>query len=515
MTNESGKKLKCILAGIAIIPMAIMSFTFFSFIGYSSDKELNEALYRFNENTSFDGIKMPIDEINQMLINITKILSSEEQLDNFTSPDSTLFYNKIATIMNSYSYLNNIMVVNNKDGSYNTYPEHMVFKSEFNPQQQPWYILNTSDRISYSEPYQSSHINNIFNTINSDPDVVITVSTPILNAEHKTLGVIASDLNLKKISDALKNKIVPLNGHFIVTTTNGLIINSLNQNEILTKKIPEEWLNKSINYHGRFHDSHGNIIFYKTYSNPNWKAFTYIEKENRDAYFNNSYCVFYISSMICLMIILTLIFLYNIYNKSIISKLYLDINGVDLASTSLDMSSLSNEIVKHREKYRQIQQDAFVDELTKLYNRKKLEETTAMLTSRGKPFYLAIIDLDNFKSINDQFGHIVGDGVLKFVAKVGMRTLGEDNPIYRFGGEEMVVILPEQDLDYCLACLEQWRLDVSLKEWREPGLKVSFSCGLTMWNKRELFEDAMSRVDQYLYRAKNSGKNTIIYSDEV
>ncbi|MFP5594370.1 diguanylate cyclase [Kluyvera sp. 142486] len=508
MKSISGKNLQYILFSMVILPLAVMTLSFLMYINYQTESTVDEMLYRFNVNTSFDSIDIPIAEINQTLINMAGILSAEDRIDKYISSERSPFNNKIAAIMNSYSYLNSVMIVKVQSGEYKTYPEHLTFKKDFNPLTRPWFILSSSGKISYSLPYESDNQDNP-NNINTSNKWGITASTSIMNEERKILGVIAADLDLKHLSSTLRDKLIPLNGTFLVTTSDGQVINAPNPNDILRKKVPQEWLEKAINPHGSFHDAEGNLVFYKLYSKPSWIAFTYADKASIKAYYNKSMYVFYLTVLVCFVILMTLLFLYITYNKQVVGKLYLDINGVDVNMQSFNINNLSNEITKHRIRYEQIQHDILVDELTHLYNRKKLEEDYVSMVAKGISFNLAIIDLDHFKMINDTFGHIIGDDVLKFVAREGKRILGDENPIYRFGGEELIVIFPGKSLRSCLELLNQWRLSVCNKEWREPALKTSFSGGLVVWQKGEHLDDTIAKADHYLYNAKDAGRNCI------
>lgn len=508
MKSISGKNLHYILFSMVILPLAVMTLSFLMYINYQTESAVDEMLFRFTENTSFDSINIPIAEINQTLINMAGILSAEDRVDKYISSEPSPFNNKIAAIMNSYSYLNSVMIVKAQSGEYKTYPEHLTFKKDFNPLTRPWFILSSSGKVSYSVPYESDNQDNP-NSINATSKWVITASTSIMNEERKILGVIAADLDLKHLSNTLRDKLIPLNGTFIVTTSDGQVINAPNPNDILRKKVPQEWLDKATTPHGSFHDNEGNLVYYKLYSEPSWIAFTYADKASLKAYYNKSIYIFYLTVFVCLVILMTLLFLYITYNKQVVGKLYLDINGVDVNTQSFNMKNLSEEIAKHRIKYEQIQHDTFVDELTHLYNRKKLEEDYAVMVARGIPFNLAIIDLDHFKTINDTFGHLIGDDVLKFVAREGKRILGDENSIYRFGGEELIIIFPGKSINESLELLNKWRLSVCNKEWREPVLRTSFSGGLTAWQKGEHLDDTISKADHCLYKAKDAGRNCI------
>lgn len=125
-----------------------------------------------------------------------------------------------------------------------------------------------------------------------------------------------------------------------------------------------------------------------------------------------------------------------------------------------------------------------------------------------QPFALALVDIDNFKSINDTRGHLNGDIVLRNVAREGLQVLQPLHvSLYRYGGEEFAVIFAAEHIDNALMLLENWRANVAQR--REEGLTVTFSAGLGEWNMEPL-EQLVVSVDEALYKAKQQGKNRII-----
>lgn len=158
-----------------------------------------------------------------------------------------------------------------------------------------------------------------------------------------------------------------------------------------------------------------------------------------------------------------------------------------------------------------------LDLLTGLRSRVGLSEDLAREHSRylrtNKPFCIALLDIDHFKSINDTHGHDAGDRVLAAVADHISRSLRPFDDAYRFGGEEFLLCLKEADLATGLRVLE--RLRASLAELPvvlpdKPPLRVTVSCGLTASGPEATIEDMLHRADQALYRAKNGGRNAIV-----
>ena len=148
------------------------------------------------------------------------------------------------------------------------------------------------------------------------------------------------------------------------------------------------------------------------------------------------------------------------------------------------------------------------DALTGLYNRRHLEEVLATLHKENSQYTLAIIDIDNFKKINDTYGHPIGDAVLKRTAQLGSQLLEEQATLCRFGGEELVAIFEQTDIANAQKLMEQWRISMGQQDWREKGLSVSFSGGIAE-SLNDAPDSVMARADAALYQAKQAGKNRL------
>jgi diguanylate cyclase len=122
---------------------------------------------------------------------------------------------------------------------------------------------------------------------------------------------------------------------------------------------------------------------------------------------------------------------------------------------------------------------------------------------------VALIDIDNFKKLNDSLGHAAGDRALKALAAAVRERLRPVDHLARFGGEEFVVLLPATPPDEAQAALTRLQRSLSealfLHENRE--VFVTFSAGVTAWRSGEPLQSALERADEALYEAKRSGKN--------
>lgn len=158
------------------------------------------------------------------------------------------------------------------------------------------------------------------------------------------------------------------------------------------------------------------------------------------------------------------------------------------------------------------------DELTGLYNRRHLMSMLEVEKKRAdrtrQPFSVVILDIDHFKRINDTYGHLKGDEVLKVVAKIVQESLRGTDFCARFGGEEFVIVLGQTLENGALAFAERVRLLVSSTEF-ECGLKVTASLGVAEYQPTMEISQVVSRADEALYRAKNGGRNRVEYVGTV
>jgi diguanylate cyclase (GGDEF)-like protein/hemerythrin-like metal-binding protein len=150
------------------------------------------------------------------------------------------------------------------------------------------------------------------------------------------------------------------------------------------------------------------------------------------------------------------------------------------------------------------------DGLTGLWNRRRLDEVGKSEIARhiryGTPASLALIDIDNFKKINDQHGHNVGDEILTKVSASCAKILRDTDILGRWGGEEFMVIFPGTSMSDLMRAAEQLRTVIHEIEI-EPGRKISASIGLSLCLSSDTWESWIERADVALYQAKSLGKN--------
>ncbi len=181
----------------------------------------------------------------------------------------------------------------------------------------------------------------------------------------------------------------------------------------------------------------------------------------------------------------------------------------------------SKEMEKMRHDLEVARKEAMTDPLTGLANRKAFDQEIIRLTelanNKEEPyvFSMILLDIDHFKEFNDNFGHQIGDQVLKLIARTLKDSVKGRDLAVRYGGEEFAILLPETNIQGGLKVAEILRREVEAKELvnRATGkkiAKITFSAGVAGYFKGEEIEDFIKRVDVALYEAKKAGRNQVV-----
>ncbi len=198
---------------------------------------------------------------------------------------------------------------------------------------------------------------------------------------------------------------------------------------------------------------------------------------------------------------------------------------IDMGTISEKMCDLQSHLNNEVNKANQIIQDlnkqvheleltTTLDPLTKAFNRHALQKHFIELLSKDRfshEMFILMIDIDNFKAINDRYGHIAGDKVLIFASKLLKKALRDGDKLYRFGGEEFVILLNRTDLEG--ATLVGNRLLALCRQnkplYQNEQISVTLSIGLTAIRDDDTIDTLIHRSDIALYRAKKSGKDRL------
>lgn len=149
------------------------------------------------------------------------------------------------------------------------------------------------------------------------------------------------------------------------------------------------------------------------------------------------------------------------------------------------------------------------DEKTSLYNHLFFKNVLGIeleKARRGKPLSLVMIDIDFFKKVNDNCGHLTGDRILFSLAKLLKKSLRKSDIIARFGGEEFFIMLPNTPLDKATKIAERLRKSVENTNFKP---KITISLGVAEYKKGDNQKKLIERVDSALYKSKQSGRNKV------
>jgi diguanylate cyclase (GGDEF)-like protein len=193
------------------------------------------------------------------------------------------------------------------------------------------------------------------------------------------------------------------------------------------------------------------------------------------------------------------------YDRGTVTKRDQDGKPLILQGIVFDISEskkIENELIHLSER----------DALTHTFNRRllfsKIDELVKVKVHESMPFSLIMFDIDHFKRINDKYGHLVGDDVLKMLTKLIMEDKRSSDFIYRYGGEEFFLVLPHTNIDGAAKAAQ--RLHQLISELSIPKVgHITVSMGVVEYQSNESIDDVIKRVDDLMYQAKKAGRNQI------
>jgi diguanylate cyclase (GGDEF)-like protein len=175
-----------------------------------------------------------------------------------------------------------------------------------------------------------------------------------------------------------------------------------------------------------------------------------------------------------------------------------------------------------------LEQETITDPLMGIYNRRYLDrrllEESLRASRYEQPFSVFLLDIDRFKTINDTYGHPLGDIVLKKLAMVIVGTVREVDVVIRYGGEEILVILPNTTVTQAVDLAERLRLNIAETQMVEPdpyknrpAIYITVSIGVAGYRFTDGWDNSsrvVERADKALYRAKELGRNRVVSSEK-
>jgi diguanylate cyclase len=173
----------------------------------------------------------------------------------------------------------------------------------------------------------------------------------------------------------------------------------------------------------------------------------------------------------------------------------------------------ANQIItKLTKQVQELEESSNLDPLTKVFNRRALTSYLSKICEKKEishEFHLLILDIDDFKQVNDTYGHIAGDKILIFIANILRKTLRDGDKVFRYGGEEFVITLNRIDSATCYDISSRILKLINSNKliYKGSSLNVTMSIGATKFHTGDTPEAIINRADIALYRSKKNGKN--------
>jgi len=190
------------------------------------------------------------------------------------------------------------------------------------------------------------------------------------------------------------------------------------------------------------------------------------------------------------------------------------VGAVETLTVISDRKLAEQNLIESQQKYREL---STIDDLTGLFNARHFFEQVSSEISRcnryNQDLSLCMFDLDNFKEINDTYGHQFGNTVLEGFAKIINANIRHIDIAFRYGGEEFVILFPCVIADHSITVVEKIRLQLAAKKFTTDcgkKLSVTTSAGLSTYINKEENENFIKRADSAMYEAKNNGKNRTV-----
>lgn len=485
---------------VIIVAVLIVFSSIISYVSYNHQKTtLNEESEGFVHNIATFYLEQQLKTLENALWQ-NSIMLNNNYVEALVKSEDEELEKKLTTSISMLPVVSGYIIAT-RDGRYNSIPKSYV-DSNYILAGRDWYerLSAKNSFVNYSQIYA--------NAIDKSP--VVTIAKLLHDDKGERYGVFAMDLNLINMSYVLRQLESPSEGHFSIVDRQGRAILDADSDAIGTPTVPQAAIERMTNGLGSFHDNvTSKRYYYYSFSNPDWFVVFTVKDKVIDEHTFYYVWVIWVAFAFCL----TIYSLLWVFMRHSIKSMIVDIVSM-MRFGRLELKNdvdkqILNEINESSQQIKSAKSASLTDGLTGLLNRRSFDNDINYLLTRKAPFSLGIIDIDNFKKINDGYGHLVGDTVLKVIADMGMGLLDDYAKLYRYGGEEIAFIYFSDNQVKAMEIMECWRKQVESKTWREQGLSVTFSGGVCPW-RGEGYEALIEKADRLLYKAKSSGKNKVV-----
>ncbi|WP_434665613.1 diguanylate cyclase domain-containing protein [Klebsiella sp. B345] len=495
-----------ILLGFAGI---LLSFLLIAvFVTLAQKKNLIEEYHSVNRNFTYNLAVNYTESVlrgnDYILGRATKFFANYDRLNQSVNVDPQKGLQDLMQLQELMPNVSSISLADTQ-GHYLRAPEVLPSKESrtFTPQSRPWFIKQAE--VSTFSLYTSTYLDYFTH------HPTITLFRPVISPEGRLKGTLAFHLDLTSMGYALRQMAAPMQGEFFVVQRDGKVVIHPDPGVLFKPYASEALMDKMTSAEGQLYDKTSDTwYYYYSFTNPDWFAIYRVTNATLvDMSRHESTVVIWGFALSAIVIVLFGLYL-RYASRTVLMNIINAIKTGEVNRAPRLEAMLSKAIESNKQRELTYVRQATIDALTGCKNRRAFDSDVAALMNDHHPFALALVDIDNFKSINDTWGHLNGDIVLRNVAREGLQILQpEQISLYRYGGEEFAVIFTQQHLANAHALLDNWREKIAQRTWREDGLTVTFSSGLGEWNMEPL-DKLVVAVDEALYKAKQQGKNCIV-----
>lgn len=503
-----------ILVAFLSFLLAISSTTWSSYI-------INKQTLKENTLETNRVYAQKLAQITESYLNSTlqRLSNSADEMSSLMGDEGKI-QDEAYHVKNELNTLNSIVVTDAQGKILAAVPESLNIKSQ---------TLNTvggkqallEKRPIISKPYVSLTKRN-----------VIFISTPIFDENRNYIGLVGGSLYLEEVNalhellgehfykDGSYVYVVDQSGKIIYHQDKKRILNDVSENKVVQRVLEgDNGARQVINTQGV-----DMLAGYASIPTANWGVISQRETDVSIQPAKAMLQTMFITSLPLL--IISLIILYFI-SKKIARPLnqlahYAEISTDKNQEADLSQvnsfyyeaiqlkKALLNSFAYLHNQMNHFMQQSTTDLLTGLQNRRAFEEKALKLIENNTSFSMVLVDIDNFKKVNDTYGHNLGDEVLRFLGEFMVKSTQDHGICYRYGGEEFVILLPD------IAAFEAWiltnQMRISLSEQVSPtGKRITISAGISAYpHDGATLVNLTLEADKRLYRAKSEGKNKVI-----
>lgn len=458
----------------------------------------------FTHNLAINYTESLLRENDYILSRATTFFSRNDELNSAVNLDRQKGLRALMQLQELMQTVSSISLADTQ-AHYLRAPEVLETEDSrtFDPQSRPWFIkqAEASTFSLYTSPYLDYFTHR----------PTVTLYRPVISPEGRLKGSLAFHMDLTSMGYALRQMVAPVQGEFFVVQRDGKVVLHPDPGALFKPYVSSRLMDDMTSAEGQLYDTASDSwYYYYSFTNPDWFVIYRVDNSTLiDLTRYETDIVAWGFALGAIVIILFGLYLRHA-SRTVLMNIINAIKTGDVQRAPRLEAMLSKAIESNKQRELTYVRQATIDALTGCKNRRAFDSDIAALMNDHQPFALALVDIDNFKSINDTWGHLNGDIVLRSVAREGLQILQPlQISLYRYGGEEFAVVFTAEHLTHAHTLLESWRIKIAQRTWREEGLSVTFSAGLGEWNMEPLDKLVVS-VDEALYKAKQQGKNRIV-----